>query len=221
MIALSVWLSIATNLDPVFERVLRYRFGLSYQDLPRFEWWRIVTSPVIEPRAGFVWTNLLLLVVVLPLAERRLHTLRTVTIFFVGDIVASLSILFVLRVAGSLGNDVALVNSMMRDAGPSAGCWALVAALATTIRAPRRRWIVTTALFVGLAGAVIVFGRLFDVQHLMAAALGAILGVTWGARTATTPRDRRPPSPEPRAAPQGGSELEVTRETAATPAGGG
>src|SRR4029079_17647017 len=127
MIALSVWFSIATNLDPVFERVLRDRFGLSYQDLPRFEWWRVVTSPVIEPRAGFVWTNLLLLAVVLPLAERRLHTMRTVAIFFLGDIVASLSILFVLRVAGSLGNDVALVNSMMRDAGPSAGCWALVA----------------------------------------------------------------------------------------------
>jgi membrane associated rhomboid family serine protease len=221
MIALSVWFSIATNLDPVFERVLRDRFGLSYQDLPRFEWWRVVTSPVIEPRAGFVWTNLLLLAVVLPLAERRLHTMRTVAIFFLGDIVASLSILFVLRVAGSLGNDVALVNSMMRDAGPSAGCWALVAALAITIRAPRRRWIVTTTLFVGLAGAVIVFERLFDVQHLVAAALGAIVGVAWSTRPSKRPRKSRPLPSEAHAAPRVGPELAATCETAATPAGGG
>ena len=98
---------------------------------------------------------------------------------------------------------------------------ALVAALVTTIRAPRRRWIVTTALFVGLAGAVIVFERLFDVQHLVAAALGAILGVAWGARAAKTPPDRRPPTPEARAGHQVGPEPEVTRETVVTPAGGG
>ena len=58
MIGLTLWFSIATNLDPGFEHVLRYRFGLSYRDLVHLEWWRVVTSPIIEPRAGFVWVNL-------------------------------------------------------------------------------------------------------------------------------------------------------------------
>ena len=180
MVGLTLWFSVATNLDPVFQHVLLQRFGLSYRDLTRLEWWRVPTSPIIEPRAGFVWANLVLLVLVLPFAERRLRTLRTVAIFFVGDLIASVPLLFALRLAGVLGNDVARLNAIMRDAGPSAGCWALIAALAVTIPARRWRWIASIAVFVCLATAVAVFHRLFDVQHLLAALTGAIAGIALG-----------------------------------------
>jgi hypothetical protein len=187
-----VWFSLATSLDPVFQHVLLQRFGLSYRDLTHLEWWRIATSPIIEPRAGFVWANLLLVVVVLPLAERRLRTMRTVTIFFIGDFVASVPMVFALHLAGALGNDVARVNAIMRDAGPSAGCWALIAALAVTVGAHRSRWIVSITILLGLAAAVVVFHRLFDLQHLVAASTGAVAGLALG--------PPRPPSigPSPR-----------------------
>jgi lysylphosphatidylglycerol synthetase-like protein (DUF2156 family) len=180
MIGLTVWFSVATNLDPVFQHILLERFGLAYRDLARVEWWRIPTSPIIEPRAGFVWANVVLLVLVMPVAERRLRTLRTVAVFFIGDFVASVPTLFALRLAGVLGNNVARMNAFMRDAGPSAGCWALIAALAVTIGARRWRWIVSAAVFVGLALAVVVFQRLFDVQHLVAASTGAVTGLAFG-----------------------------------------
>jgi lysylphosphatidylglycerol synthetase-like protein (DUF2156 family) len=180
MIGLTVWFSLATSLDPVFQHVLLQRFGLSYRDLTRLEWWRITTSPIIEPRAGFVWANLLLVVVVLPLAERRLRTMRTVTIFFIGDFVASVPVVFALHLAGALGNDVARVNAIMRDAGPSAGCWALIAALAVTVGARRWRWILSITILLGLAVAVVVFHRLFDLQHLVAASTGAVTGLALG-----------------------------------------
>ena len=104
MIGLTLWFSIATNLDPGFEHVLRYRFGLSYRDLVHLEWWRVVTFPIIEPRAGFVWVNLALIVLAFPAAERRLGTWRTAVTFFVGGFVASVPVLLVLRLVGALGN---------------------------------------------------------------------------------------------------------------------
>jgi lysylphosphatidylglycerol synthetase-like protein (DUF2156 family) len=180
MVGLTAWFSVATDLDPVFQHVLLERFGLAYRDLARVEWWRVPTSPVIEPRAGFVWTNIVLLALVLPIAERRLRTLRTVAIFFIGDFVASVPTLFVLRLAGVLGNDVARLDAFMRDAGPSAGCWALIAAVAVQIGSRRWRWIASAAVFGGLAVAVVVFQRLFDVQHLVAAGSGAVCGTVLG-----------------------------------------
>ena len=76
MIGLTLWFSVATNLDPGFERVLRSRLGLSARGLADLEVWRVVTAPLIAGRAGFVWSNLAVIMLVLPLAERRLGTWR-------------------------------------------------------------------------------------------------------------------------------------------------
>src|SRR5262249_3760067 len=85
-----------------------------------------------------------------------------------------------LQLAGALGNDVARINAITRDAGPSAGCWALIAALAVTLPARRWRWIVAITIFLGLALAVVVFHRLFDLHHLVAATAAAIPGTALG-----------------------------------------
>jgi lysylphosphatidylglycerol synthetase-like protein (DUF2156 family) len=196
MVGLTLWFSIATNLDPVFEHVLLYRLGLSYRDLVNLEWWRVVTSPIIEPRAGFVWTNLVLLVLVLPVAERRLGTLRTVVIFFVGDFVASVPVLFALRLVGAFGNHDALADALAHDAGPSAGCWALVAALTFTIGSPRWRRIAVTAVFTVLVLDLAVMRDLYGAQHLVAASVGVLLGWWWSRPT------RKPPLEDPGAPPR-------------------
>ena len=179
MIGLTLWFSIATNLDPGFEHVLRYRFGVSYRDLVHLEWWRPVTSPIIEPRAGFVWVTLALILLALPAAERRLGTWRTAVIFFVGGIVASVPVLLVLRVVGAFGNQRALADALAHTAGPSAGCWALAAALAFTIGSPRWRRIAALAVFTVLVAALAAMRDLSSAQHLVAASVGALLGWWW------------------------------------------
>jgi phosphatidylglycerol lysyltransferase len=198
MIGLTLWFSIATNLDPGFEHVLRYRFGVSYRDLVHLEWWRAVTSPIIEPRAGFVWVNLALIVLALPVAERRLGTSRTVAIFFVGGFVASVPVLLVLRLVGALGSQVALANALAQGAGPSSGCWALAAALAFTIGSPRWRRIAAAAVFTVLVAAFAVMRDLSGAQHLVAASAGALLG-WWWSRPTSEPAVEDPGAP-PRAA---------------------
>ena len=202
MIGLTLWFSIATNLDPGFEHVLRYRFGLSYRDLVHLEWWRVVTSPIIEPRAGFVWVNLALIVLAFPATERRLGTWRTAVTFFVGGFVASVPVLLVLRLVGALGNQRALANALTHAAGPSAGCWALAAALAFTIGSLRWRRIAAMAVFTVLVVAFAVMRDLSSAQHLVAASVGALLGWWWSRPTPQRPvKDAGAPpdaaSPEP------------------------
>ena len=187
MIGLTLWFSIATNLDPGFEHVLRYRFGLSYRDLVHLEWWRVVTFPIIEPRAGFVWVNLALIVLAFPAAERRLGTWRTAVTFFVGGFVASVPVLLVLRLVGALGNQRALANALAHAAGPSAGCWALAAALAFTIGSLRWRRIAAMAVFTVLVVAFAVMRDLPSAQRLVATSVGALLGWWWSRPTPKRP----------------------------------
>jgi len=179
MLGLALWLTLATSLDHRIQRVLVGTFGLSWPDLRHAEVWRVLSSSLISPRAGVVWSNLLLLAVVLPLAERRFGTARTVLAFFAGDITASAIALVLLRVAAALGSHPAALDLVARDVGQSAGAWSVAAALAVATTRPRARvvWIGVVAFV--LVGQLVVFHRLFDLQHVIAALVGGGLGVWW------------------------------------------
>ena len=186
MLGLALWLTLATGLDRRIQRVLVGTFGLSWPDLRRAELWRIATTSLISPRAGFVWSNLLLLAVVLPLAERRFGTARTALAFFAGDVTASAVALVCLRIAAALGSHTGALGLVTRDVGQSAGAWSVAAALAVATRRPRRGVWIGVVAFV-LVGQLVVFHRLFDLQHVVAALVGAGLARWWSVDRAAEP----------------------------------
>jgi lysylphosphatidylglycerol synthetase-like protein (DUF2156 family) len=199
VIGLELWLMAVTSIDPALERFLLRTFGASWPSVAHLEWWRLATATIIEPRAGFVWSNLLLVGLV-PLAEWRLRSRRAVAGFFLGDWLSTVPILAALRILGALGSGPALAAALSHDAGPSSGAYALLATLAVTVRARRPRALALAVVFGSVGVPLVVYTRLFDLQHLVAAGVGTALGSTWAA-AATRRRERggrRQPAPEER-----------------------
>jgi phosphatidylglycerol lysyltransferase len=178
LLALQTWLMVATSLDPALERMLLHRFGVSWPALAHLQLWRLVTSTVIEPRAGIVWSNLLLLAIV-PVAEWRLGPARTVTTFFLGDWAATLLTLGALHAAGGYGIGAARTAAAAFDAGPSAAAYAVLAATAVSIPSPTVRRAALGAIATSILVPLAIFTHLFDVQHLLSATAGAALGLRW------------------------------------------
>ena len=194
-----VWFMAATTGSATAHRDLLRHIGLAWRDLAHAQLWRLPTSQLAETRPGFVWSNIALLLVVLPIAEWRLGTRRTVIVFFVGDWVSTLITLAGLRLAAPWSPSAAHILTV-RDAGPSAGAWALATTIALTLRPPRLRRTVTAAVFAFLVAALVLHGRLFDVQHLLsagAAAAGVRLWDTARNRRAAPGRPAGPPAPAP------------------------
>lgn len=165
--ALQLWIMTATALEPTLHRVLLRHFGLSWNDLLHGQVWRLVTGPFIQTDAGFVWTNLILVVVVFPLAERRLGSRRLPVVFLGGDWLSTLPVLVGVRIAVALGATGGAVLAE-RDAGSSSGSFALIAATLLTLPSARVRRGLLAALVGGLVVALVVGRHLFDVQHLVA-----------------------------------------------------
>jgi hypothetical protein len=162
----------ATNGSPGLHRELLRHIGLAWRDLQHLQFWRLPTSQLAETTAGFVWSNVALLLIVLPIAEWRLGTRRTILVFFLGDWVSTLITFVGLRVISPWSPWAAHILTV-RDAGPSSGAWALAITVALTLRPRRTRRIVSTGLFAFLVISVVVHTRLFDVQHLLAAVAAA------------------------------------------------
>lgn len=160
----------ATALDPQLHAQLLRHFGVNAHHLATGQLWRLVTAPLLQASAGFVWSNLILLAVVVPLAEWRLGSRTTPLIFFGGDWLSTIPILLGLHLA-ALGSDHAAQLAATPDAGSSAGGWALAAALAWSLPPGRwRRWAIVLVLG-GLAVVAVAYHRLFDIQHLTSATL--------------------------------------------------
>ena len=190
-----LWLMVLTTVDPGQQVTLERAFGLSWPDLVHLELWRLVTGPVMQTHPGVVWSNVLLVFLIVPLAERRLGSRLTVMVFFLGDILSTVPILVALRVAGALGNEHALLNAMTRDSGSSSGAWALAAALVTIELRGRWRIGVLAAMAALHIIAFALFGKLFDIQHVGAVIVGIGLAAWWLRSNDPTP----PPEPEPTA----------------------
>ncbi len=184
------WIMAATRLDPSFHHVLERHLGLSFLDLQHLQLWRLPTAELIQTRAGFRWANIALLSVSLPFAEWRLGSRRSIAIFFLCDWVSSLLTYGCMVVFAAMGNIGAHQILIEHDSGSSAGAWALATAGALSLTDPRWRRMAVGSIFVFLGGALVIFHRLFDLQHLLAALTAVVLTMAfdgaarWRANTA-------------------------------------
>lgn len=166
---LQLWLMTATTADRHLQHLLLRHFGLAWPDLAHGQLWRLVTAPLIQSKPGFVWSMIALLAVVLPLAEWRLGSRQTSWLFLLGDWASTIPVLLALKAAAAAGIAAAATAINQRDAGSSSGAYALIAAALWTLPAGRIRRIAVSGLLGCLAIILIVFHRLFDLQHLLSA----------------------------------------------------
>lgn len=195
--SIMVWLMAATAIDRDGYPGLLRMFGLGWHDLVHLQLWRLPTAQLLQTKPGFVWANVALCFVALPVAEWRLGSVKTIAYFWACDWVSSVLVLVAARLLVVAGDTNLVRVVTTRDAGPSAGAWALVVAVTMAVPNERlRAW--STGVFVTfLAGSVAFHHRLFDTQHLVAAllAIGAtvLAGRTrrgGGARPASPPGPR-------------------------------
>ena len=170
-VTVMLWLMTATAIDPDGHRSLLRLFGLGWHDVVHLQLWRLPTAQLLQTRSGYAWANVALAFVALPVAEWRLGTRRSIALFCFCDWTTTVLVLVGARVIAALGDAGAARVIAMRDAGPSAGAWALVMATTFTFSNQHwRRW-TTGAALAFLVGALVFHRRLFDVQHLLAALL--------------------------------------------------
>ena len=181
-----VYVMAATNWSADLHRQLFRHFALGWHDLVHLQLWRVVTSPFVQDRPGFAWGNLLVLVPVLFIAERRFGSQWTAALFVLGDALSTLSVLVGSRLAGALGDVDALHAALQRDGGSSSAGLALVAACAASIRRRRARISAMVAVlgFLGIVAAT--HQAEDDVQHLFAAISGAGLAAVYNRRRASS-----------------------------------
>jgi hypothetical protein len=127
--------------------------------------------------------------VLLPWLELTIGSLGAALTFFLGDWVSTLSTLGVLRATAAFGSFSAEHLLHQPDSGSSSGAFACAGAL--LVLGPR--WLKV----VGLAGLgaffvwrLLVFHRLFDVQHVMAMVTGSLIAlaiVHWPKLSAVRP----------------------------------
>ena len=173
-----VWFMLVTEDDPGFHTSLVDALGLNWQTLTAGEIWRIPASALVQEDSGIAWTILALLAAV-PLAEARFGWRATLAGFFLADAVSATLVLVTLRVAGAAGIPDANALTTSLDAGSSAGLLALLAASIARLDRPRLRLGLGGALTAGLALGLALERDLADVQHLVAAALGAAGALAW------------------------------------------
>jgi phosphatidylglycerol lysyltransferase len=180
-----VYVMAATNWSADLHRQLIRHFALGWHDLVHVQLWRLVTSPFVQDRPGFAWGNLLVLVPVLFIAERRFGSQWTAALFILGDALSTLGVLVGARLAGTWGNVAALHAALQRDGGSSSAGFALVAACAASIRRRRARVSAVVGLVVVLGIVAATHRAEADVQHFLAAVCGAGLVAVYNRRTAT------------------------------------
>lgn len=178
---LQLWIMTAGQISPGVHEELLEATGTSWQALAHGQVWRLLTSPLVQSSPGFLWSNIKLLVIVLPLAEWRLGTKRAAAVFFLGDMISSIPTLIALRIAAAVGSTTAARLVDQPDGGTSAGSWALYAAVAWTLPTKWLRYSATGLVVFLLSRAAWQEHRLFDFQHLGSAA-GAILLIEVGRR---------------------------------------
>lgn len=141
--------------------------------------WRLFLSSLVQPRPGLVGTEWAFAIVVIPAAAALWPWWAPLLGFWGADLVGTLPVLAGLRLA-ALWSPLAADAVLAPDAGSSAGLFGLGVLVAW--RLPRGASLAVLggiALFVG--GRLVVFHRVFDVEHGIAALVTAlVLGVTYG-----------------------------------------
>ncbi|MGZ4771580.1 MAG: bifunctional lysylphosphatidylglycerol flippase/synthetase MprF [Ilumatobacteraceae bacterium] len=184
LIGVITWLMVVTRIDSDSHKTLLRAIGLGWHDLIRLQVWRLPTSQLMQTSPGLVWSIVALCFIAAPIAEWRAGTMKTVILFFLCDWVSTISVLIGTEIVGS----PTAQHPSIRDAGSSSGAWALTFLVLSTIHDRRRRNVAFGVAGAFLVTALVVHHRLFDVQHLVAAA-AALVGISVMAR-----RDRRTPT---------------------------
>lgn len=173
-------------LDRSSHRWLFDHLAVSWTDLPGAGLWRLVTATFVQDKPG-LRLSILVPLAALPVAEWRLGAGRTAAAFFIGDWMSSTATLAALRLGGALGSDAAMGAATAPQAGSSSATVAVIAALAAHTPDRRRRRFFQAALAVALLGSLVLFHRLFEWEHVLAALVGTGLG--WRARARAAVRE--------------------------------
>jgi hypothetical protein len=132
----------------------------------------LVTSAFVQSRHGFV-TGILILIWCLPLAEWRIGSYRAAIVFFGGDWISSVTAMLGARVMAALGSDTATRVLAHVDSGASSACYACGGAFVWALKPSRVRQLLIGVLLADLTIAAVTNHSLADVQHPLAALVGA------------------------------------------------
>lgn len=189
VVAVSIILGLqaASSLDHGLQRWLFGHFAVTWRTTAAFEWHRFIVSPFIQDHPGFV-RIVPYLVVALPACEWLYGLRRTIAVFLLGDLLSTVPVLIAFRLAAEFGSAAAERAMDRPDSGSSSALIACTAATAVALpRNVRAVLLVAGASF--LAARLILSARLYDYQHVIAAAVGLGLALAW-----TWPRGRSDPS---------------------------
>ena len=181
---LTLQLASAIDRDAYVDLASSLRYNWS--DLvSRGQFYRLFTAIFLQNGPG-LRVVILAMVPLLAASEYVLRPARAALVFFAGDLCSSLLVLLLMRVAASLGSQPAMRVLVERDSGSSSAMFAALTAGALSLQNLRlRKWvIILLSLF--LIGDNIVQHRLFNLQHLLAASVGA--GLWWWFRYRTARR---------------------------------
>ena len=156
-------------------RLLRV-FGLRWDDLRvPGQWYRIFTSPYVQP-AGDLGFSLFVLLVLLVASEHRFGTKRLIVTFVLTDVISTLLVLVGLRFVELRGWAWASVIHE-RDGGASSGSIGVVVALIASATKTWLRWSAAALLAIALLTSLVWSPELADRQHFVAAIVGLFLVV--------------------------------------------
>lgn len=179
--AVTLGFETETHFDEALFYTLQSHLALDWESLEYLEVYRVVVSPFLQTSPGFSPTIFGLTTIVVPLFELRARTWRTIVTFFAGDWLSTLPILFLLKAAGTLGNETAARLASEPDSGSSSGGFACMGALALAL--PSRLRIPALAGLAGFFAIRIAFWhRMFDFQHGLATLVGMAVWLAWERR---------------------------------------
>ena len=182
---MQVYVMAATTWDADLSGQLFRHYAFGWNDLVHPQLWRLVTSPFVLDHPGFAWRNLVVLIPILFIAERRFKSKWTAAFFTLGDLVSTLAVVVGARLAGVWGSNAALRAALERDGGSSSAGFALVAACAASLRRGRMRNSALGAV-VFLVGFVAAVHRTeADFQHFAAVVCGVGLAAVYNRRSVT------------------------------------
>lgn len=189
---------VAGQFNPAVHGTLHSVFALDYGDVTHLRLQRLVMSPLVQTRPGFVGTVFWFALVLLPWLELTVGSLGTAVTFFLGDWISTLSTLGVLRATAAFGSFSAEHLLHQPDSGSSSGAFACAGAL--VVLGPRwLRFVGFLALAAFLAWRLLAFHRLYDVQHLLATLTGSVIAlaiVHWPRLSTVRPHLPRRPAVE-------------------------
>ena len=171
---------VATQLiaaDQAMHRRLVRDLGTTWNLLVGGQVWRLATAVMVEDQPGIRWSIIVPFIWV-GVAEWYFGWRRTCTVFFLTDWLSTIVILVVLRIAANHSSWSAAEIAML-DCGTSAAIYGTIAAFCASRRGPNA-WIGPTLVVQSLVTIWLTNRRLFDVEHLGAAAVGICFGLWFG-----------------------------------------